>query len=140
MDTSIEVRMATAVAWLTSAIALIIGMIGMVNTMATAVFERTKELAILRAIGWRKSSVMRLILSESIVLGAAGAALGTAAALGLTQLLSRLSASQRLVSGEIGMDVVLQGLSLALLLSVVGGFYPAYRAAQANPTEGFRHE
>jgi len=38
------------------------------------------------------------------------------------------------VSGEIGMDVVLQGLALALLLSVVGGFYPAYRAAQANPT------
>ena len=140
VDTSIEVRMAKAVAWLTSAIALIIGMIGMFNTMATAVFERTRELAILRAIGWRKGTVIRLILSESIILGAAGAALGTAAALVLTQVLSRMPASQRFVSGGIGVGVVLQGVLLALLLSLVGGLYPAYRAAQANPIEGFRHE
>jgi putative ABC transport system permease protein len=140
VDTSIEVRMAKAVAWLTSAIALIIGMIGMFNTMATAVFERTRELAILRAIGWRKGMVIRLILSESFILGAAGAALGTAVALVLTQVLSRMPASQRFVSGGIGVGVVLQGVLLALLLSLVGGLYPAYRAAQANPIEGFRHE
>lgn len=140
VDTSIEVRMAKAVAWLTSAIALIIGMTGMVNTMAAAVFERTKELAILRAIGWRRRTVMRLVLGESILLGAAGAALGTLAALLLTRALSRMPASQRFVSGQIGMEVVLQGVLLALLLSVLGGLYPAYRAAHANPIEGFRHE
>ena len=57
----------------------LIGSIGMVNTMLMSVFERTRELAILRAIGWRKWTVMRLILLESLLLGLAGAVVGTLA-------------------------------------------------------------
>jgi len=140
VDTAMEVRMAKAVAWLTSTIALVICTIGMFNTMATAVFERTRELSILRAIGWRKWTVMKLILSESIVLGLAGAVVGTLVALGLTRLLGQFAASQRLVSGEIGIGTILQGFTLALLLGTLGGLYPAYRAASLAPTEGFRHE
>ena len=128
VDTSIEVRMAKAVAWLTSAIALIIGMIGMVNTMATAVFERTSELAILRAVGWRNRTVMRLILSESIILGAAGAALGHGRGLGADAALSRLSASQRFVSGEIGLD----GRAAR---SVAGAAAQRARRTSTRPTE-----
>ena len=56
VDNSVEIRMARSVAWLTSTIALVVGTIGMINTMLTAVFERTRELAMLRAIGWRKRS------------------------------------------------------------------------------------
>jgi putative ABC transport system permease protein len=140
IETAIEVRLARAVAWLTSTIALMVGTIGMINTMLTAVFERTRELAILRAIGWRKGRVMKLILWESIVLGLAGAVTGTLLAIVITQVLSRLPAAGRLVSGEISSGVVLQGFLIATLVGLIGGLFPAFRAARLVPTEGLRHE
>ena len=73
-----QVRISRAVAWLTSAIALFIGAIGMLNTMVMSVFERTKEIGTLRAIGWRKSRIMRMVIGESLLLSIAGAALGSA--------------------------------------------------------------
>jgi putative ABC transport system permease protein len=140
IETAIEVRLTRAVAWLTSTIALMVGTIGMINTMLTAVFERTRELAILRAIGWRKGRVMKLILWESIVLGLAGAVTGTLLAIVITQVLSRLPAAGRLVSGEISSGVVLQGFLIATLVGLIGGLFPAFRAARLVPTEGLRHE
>jgi len=140
VDTAVEIRMAKAVAWLTSALALIIGTIGMINTMSTAVFERTRELSLLRAIGWRKSRVMRLVLFESILLGLAGAVAGTLLAIALTQVLSMIPASGRLVAGNIGWNVIAQGFAIAIIVGLAGGLYPAYRAAQLVPTEGLRHE
>jgi len=140
IETAIEVRLARAIAWLTSTIALMVGTIGMINTMLTAVFERTRELAILRAIGWRKSRIVKLILAESIVLGLAGAVAGTILAVVITQVLSRLPAAGRMVSGEISPQVILQGFAIATLVGLVGGLFPAFRAAQLVPTEGLRHE
>lgn len=140
IDTSVEIRMGRAVAWLTSTIALVIGTIGMVNTMLTAVFERTQEIALLRAVGWRKWSVMRLVLLEAVLLGLAGAVVGSLSAIGLTLLLSRLPASGRMVSGQIAPSVVLQGFAIAVAVGVAGGLYPAYRATRLQPTEGLRHE
>lgn len=140
VESAVEMRMARAVAWLTSAIALVIGTIGMVNTMLTAVFERTRELAVLRAIGWRKASVVRMILAESVVLSTLGALAGIALAVTLTQTLSRLPASGRLVSGDIAPEVILQGFAVAWIVGLAGGLYPAWRAARLVPTEGLRHE
>jgi putative ABC transport system permease protein len=140
IETAIEVRLARAIAWLTSTIALMVGTIGMINTMLTAVFERTRELAILRAIGWRKSRIVKLILAESVVLGLAGAVAGTILAVVITQVLSRLPAAGRMVSGEISPQVILQGFAIATLVGLVGGLFPAFRAARLVPTEGLRHE
>lgn len=140
VDSAIELRMARAVAWMTSTVALLVGTIGMINTMLTAVFERTRELAVLRAIGWRKWSVMKMILCESIVLALIGAVVGSLAAVGLTRLLGALPISERLVAGGIAPEVVLQGFAVALFVGVAGGLYPAFRAARLAPTEGLHHE
>ena len=140
IDTAVEIRMARAIAWLTSTIALVIGTIGMINTMLTAIFERTRELAVMRAIGWGKLRVIKLVLLESVVLGLTGAVVGTLLAIGLTQVLSRMPASERLIAGDIAPAVVLQGFVIAIVVGVAGGIYPAYRAAQLLPTEGLRHE
>jgi putative ABC transport system permease protein len=139
-DSSVEIRTARAVAWLTSTIAVLIGAVGMINTMLTAVFERTRELAVLRAIGWSKFQVMKLVMLESLLLAAVGAVAGTLLAMALTLVLCRLPASGGLVSGNIAPAVMLQGLAIAIVVGVLGGAYPAYRAARLMPTVGLRHE
>lgn len=137
---SVELQLAKAVAWLTSAVAFLLGGLGMINTMLTAVFERTRELALLRAVGWRRNRLMRLILLEAILLALAGAVLGTGLGWGLIQLLSQIPAAGRMVVGQIPPTVILKGLALALGVGVLGGLYPAYRATRLLPTEGLRHE
>jgi putative ABC transport system permease protein len=58
----------------------------------------------------------------------------------ITQVLSRLPAAERLVSGEISPQVIFQGFVIATLLGLIGGLFPAFRAARLVPTEGLRHE
>lgn len=135
-----EMRMTRSVAWMTSTIALVIGSIGMLNTMLMAVFERTREIAMLRAIGWRKSHIISMILQESVLLSLAGAVVGALGAIGLTWGLSQLPASGRLVSGDVSLPVVGQGFAIALFVGLLGGLYPAVRAARLLPVEGLRHD
>ena len=70
--------------WITSAIAIIIGAVGMLNTMIMSVSERTREIGILRAIGWRKRRIVRMILVESVLLSLSGGLIGTIGGVGVT--------------------------------------------------------
>lgn len=138
--TDAKIQVATAMAWSTSAIALVIGAIGMLNTMIVSVFERTGEIGILRAIGWRKSRIVRMILLESSLLSLAGAVIGVLLALLLTNLLSRAPVTSSMVEAWIAPHVMLQGLMIALLIGLLGALYPAFRAARLMPTVALRNE
>ena len=87
-----QIRRGKAMAWMTSAVALFIGGIGMLNTMIMSVFERTREIGILRAIGWRPRRVMRMILMESVLLSLGGGVAGHAGGHRPDLVLSRLPA------------------------------------------------
>jgi putative ABC transport system permease protein len=137
---STEIRVARSFAWLTSMIALAIGSIGMLNTMMMAVFERTREIAMLRAIGWKRRRVIAMILGEATLLSIAGSILGIMLAVILVRFLANLPASGRLVEGDVSPSVMLQGLVLAVLLGLIGGLYPAWSAAKLPPVEGLRHD
>jgi putative ABC transport system permease protein len=139
-DTAIELRLARSSAWLTSAVALLVGAIGTLNTMVMSVFERVREIGLLRAVGWRRSRVMRMILCESLLLALVGAALGTVVAIAGTRFLSQMSLYARVVSGDVEPEVVLQGVAIAVLVGLFGGFYPAWRAARLLPTDALRQE
>jgi putative ABC transport system permease protein len=135
-----QIRLAEAMAWMTSIIALVIGAIGVLNTMIMSVLERTREIGILRAIGWRKTRVMRLILFESILLSIVGAVVGIAAAVLLTRALTWWPMVNGLIRGDVAPAVMIQGFLIALAVGLLGGAYPAYRGAQLLPTEALRHE
>src|SRR6185436_4091292 len=98
----------------TSMIALVIGAIGMMNTMMTSVLERTREIGILRAIGWRKRRVVRMVLLESVMLCVVGAVLGTACAIVLIWGASEAPGVNGFVRGDISPAVVGLGFALAL--------------------------
>ncbi len=140
IDTDPKIQAASAMAWSTSAIALLIGAIGMLNTMLVSVFERTGEIGVLRAIGWRRGRVVRMVLVESCLLCIVGALIGTIMAFALTQLLSRLPTSSVIVSGQIAPLVIVQGAGIALSIGLLGAAYPAFRAATLLPTEAIRHQ
>lgn len=135
-----EIRFIHAMAWLTSAVALVIGAVGMLNTMVMSVFERTKEIGILRAIGWGRWRVVRMILMESVLLSLTGGVVGTVAAIFLTHILARLPAVSGMVDANVSPTVIAQGFLIALCVGLLGAAYPAYRGAHLLPTEALRHE
>lgn len=135
-----EIRFLRASSWITSLIAVIIGAVGILNTMIMSVSERTKEIGILRAIGWRKGRIVWMILAESVLLSVSGGLLGTIAAVGLTRLLGKLPDVAGLIATKISFEVMLFGIAVALGVGFLGALYPAYRGAQLQPTEALRHE
>ncbi len=127
-------------AWITSVIALAVGMIGTMNTMTMSVFERTKELGILRAIGWSKTMVARMILGETVIIGLLGWALGSVIGIASLKLLTSLPTVRGFVYADPGVGIFVRALFIALCLSVIGALYPMYRAMMIQPVEAIRYE
>jgi putative ABC transport system permease protein len=135
-----RIRAAQAMAWSTSLLALFVGAVGMLNTMAMSVFERLREIGILRAIGWRKSRVVQMILGESLVLSLAGAVVGSLGAVGTTRAISRLPTMNGLIDSDLGWFVVGQGFVIAFMVGLAGAAWPAYLGARLRPTDSIRNE
>lgn len=140
VNNTLQIRIAHAMAWCTSAIALIIGAIGILNTMMTSVLERTREIGILRAIGWKRSRIVLMILLEALILCLGGAILGAALARFLTFGMTQVPGIEGFIQGSISWTIIVQGILLAAIVGVVGGLYPAWRASRLAPTEALRHE
>ncbi len=134
-----QIRVTRAATWITSAVALFMGLIGIMNTTLTSVFERTREIGVLRAIGWKKPRVVRMVLYEATLLAASGAVLGCIVGGLLLKLLAWLPQTARVVDGHLPAGVVLQALLLALLGGWISAVYPAWWATRQQPVEAVRH-
>jgi putative ABC transport system permease protein len=134
------VRLAHASAWGTSSIALLIGILGIANTMAMSVFERTREIGILRALGWKRGKIMILIQLEASVLGLGGGFLGVAVGWSALHLLAALPQSAGIVSAYFPLPLVAEALGISILAGLIAGALPAWRGAQLSPVEALRHD
>jgi putative ABC transport system permease protein len=134
------VTLAHAVAWGTSSIALIVGILGIANTMAMSVFERTREIGILRALGWKSWSVLLLIQVEAVALGLVGGILGLGVGWGGLRLLSTLPQTASIASASVSPMHLLEGLGIAVLSGLIAGAVPAWRGAHLSPVEALRHD
>jgi putative ABC transport system permease protein len=139
VSTDTRMQVASAMAWMTSIVALVIGAISTLNTMMTSVLERTTEIGILRAIGWRRQRVAKMVLLESLGLALVASVIGASLALIGTALLSRSSAAAGLLTPVIDASVLGQGFALAMFIGLLGSLLPAWRAAGLMPTDAF-HE
>jgi putative ABC transport system permease protein len=125
--------------WIISLVSVIIGGLGVLNTMLMAVSERTREIGTLRAVGWSQPMVLRLILMEGVTISLLGGALGLGVGTIGAELLIRVAPTGFLSTHFSG---ALYGIAMvvAVLLGFTGAMYPAVRASQLSPIEALKYE
>ena len=138
IDTSSRVIISTG--WIISLLALIVGGIAVTNTMAMSVFERIREIGILRAVGWRTRRIAALIVCEALGICLLALAVGLALGYAAAQVFSDHAAAGPLLQPDFTAGVFAWGLAFALGVAVLGAAYPTWRAVRLAPVEALRHE
>ncbi len=126
--------------WAIAGLAIVIGGVTMTNAQLMSVYERTREIGVLRAVGWSKGRVLRMILAESVIVGILGGLLGIAMAWGMLIVFSDIFQMFGATSTSIGPELLAQALITVFTLGIIGGLYPAWRASRLEPIEALRYE
>lgn len=125
-----------------ASIAIIVGGIGIMNTMYTSVQERTREVGILKAVGAKNSTITLIFLIESGIIGLIGGIGGMVLGLGLAKTLEFISQSQSIsyISASITPGLVIFGIVFSFLVGCLSGFFPARSASKLKPVDALRYE
>ncbi|WP_433342319.1 ABC transporter permease [Micromonospora sp. CA-111912] len=122
------------------ALAIVIAVLGIINTLALSVLERTRELGLLRAIGLRRAQTMRMITVEAVVISVFGALLGVVVGTGLGAAVVRALQDEGITDLVLPWSQIGIFLGLAALIGVVAAALPAIRAARLNILGAIAHD
>jgi putative ABC transport system permease protein len=109
------------------------------NTMAMSIRERTREVAVLRTLGFTRQQILSLYLGESVTLALIGGLAGVLIAAGLLLLVNRLPGVLVPASLKVTLPIALLSLATAALVGLVSAVLPSYNAARTNIVDGLRH-
>jgi len=137
---TIETQAAKAMSVATLMIALVIGTLGVMNTMLMSVFERKCEIGLLMAVGWRYGRILAMILLESLTLCLFGAVAGVVLGVAGVRTLQNLDSLRDKIEAQFGLGLVSGAVVFAVVLGILGGVYPALRALAVQPLEALRSE
>jgi len=122
-------------------ISLLVGAIGILNTMYTAVLERRREIGIMKAIGAKNNYIQNIFLIESGLLGLTGGIIGLLLGIGiakLVELIAYLSLGQTLIQATIPLWLIIGSLVFAFLIGALSGTLPARQASKLHPVDALR--
>ena len=131
-------RIVQAMSWGTSLLAVLVGVLGVMNTMLMTVFERTQEICVLLALGWRRSRIMRMILWESALLGLFGGIIGVLLGAIGVKILGRVPPIRGLLEPDVSFNLLAMSVAIAIAVGVLSGLYPAWRSSRLNPSRALQ--
>ena len=117
------------------AVSLLVGAVTVTNTILMSVAEREGELGVLRAVGYPKLAVVRLIIAEAAILGVIGILIGIPLTLGIGAVINLYLLSNPFAFTTTGLWYIVIGAGLGVLVAIIGGIYPAWQAANKRPVE-----
>lgn len=121
---------------------IVIGGIGVMNTMYTSVLERRREIGIMKAIGATDGDILAIFMIESGVIGAIGGVVGLLIGVGLAKVveIGAVKSGFKFLKIYVAPEFILGALAFAFILGVIAGTLPARQAAKLNPSEALRYE
>ena len=128
-------RIVGAMSWSTSLLAVLVGVLGVMNTMLMNVFERTPEICVLLALGWKRRRIVELVLWESAILGLLGGIIGVFIGVLGVRLLGATPSIRGLLEPDIGIRLLAVSVAIAIVVGVVSGLYPAWRSSRVTPSQ-----
>ncbi|MGA8657361.1 MAG: ABC transporter permease [Chthoniobacterales bacterium] len=131
-------RIAQAMSWGTSLLAVLVGVLGVMNTMLMTVFERTQEICILLALGWKRWRIVRMVLWESALLGLVGGVAGVLIGAVGVKVLGRTPPIRGLLEPDLSISLLAMSVTIAIAVGVVSGLYPAWRSSRLTPSRALQ--
>ena len=126
--------MVQAMSWGTSLLAVLVGVLGVMNTMLMTVFERTQEIGVLLALGWKRGRIIRMVLWESALLGLLGGVAGVLIGAVGVKVLGAMRAIRGLLEPDLSISLLAVSVAIAVAVGVVSGLYPAWRSSRLVPS------
>lgn len=125
-----------------AAVSLIVGSIGIANTMFTSVLEKTKEIGIMKAIGARNPDILLIFLFNAAFIGLVGGILGIILGTILSGFMPALMGGLPMARGTaiVSLNSIIMALSVSVSVGVLAGIIPAYQASKLKPVDALRYE
>jgi putative ABC transport system permease protein len=114
---------------------VLVGVLGVMNTMLMTVFERTQEICVLLAVGWRRRRIVRMVLLESALLGFLGGVGGVLIGVVGVRLLEHTPAIRGLLEPDLNARLLATSVAIAVVVGIFSGLYPAWRSSRLTPSQ-----